>query len=113
MKTPDSLNGWLGVIAILATLGGGAWTLVNSVATKEFHEADLQPIQRSLENIEATAVIERIRGLLRSRCGSNFPSDLQTILDEKLLRYQELTGREFRLGECRDGVWFTASGVPG
>lgn len=113
MKLPETLSGWLGVVGVACTLVGGAYGLISSVATKDYHEKDLKPIQQSLENIEQSAVVERIRGLLRSRCGSNFGPDLQKILDAQLLRYHELTGREFRTGECRDGVWYTAGGIRG
>ena len=113
LKLPDSLSGWLGIVLASGGIIGGAYTLSTEIATKEFHKSDLQPMQKSIENIETSAVVERIRGLYRSRCGGNFGPDLQQILDEQRQRYFELTGREFRPGECRNGVWHTASGVPG
>lgn len=113
MKTPDSITGWLGLVTAAVTVGGLAYGAISSLATKEFHQADISSMRASLENIETSAVVQRIRGLLRSRCGGQFPPELQDLLDKQLERYQQLTDREFRQGDCRGGVWFTASGVPG
>lgn len=113
MKLPETLTGWIGVIGFACTVGGGVYTFYTTIATKDYHQQDLKPIQKSLENIETSAVVERIRGLHRSRCGGNFGPDLQKILDDQVQRYFELTGREFRAGDCRDGVWYNASGVRG
>ena len=103
----------IGVCTGVIALGGFAWSVIQEVATKEYHDETLTPLVKSVENIEASAVVTRIRGLYRSRCGSSWNPDLQDLLDAQLKRYRELTDREFRPGECRDGVWYTASGVPG
>lgn len=113
MKTPDSITGWLGLITAAVTVAGLAYGALQNIATKSYHEEDVVSMRSSLENIEASAVVQRIRGLLRSRCGGQFPPELQDLLDKQLERYRQLTDREFRQGECRDGLWFTASGVPG
>lgn len=111
---PDNLLSWIALGTAVVTAIGGGYAIWDSVATKTYHDRSLQPMQKSIENIEASAVVQRIRGLLRSRCaGGGFPIELQALLQEQLQRYEELTGREFRQGTCQDGKWITASGVPG
>ena len=111
MKIP--LQGSLGLLTAAGGVVAILWSAFNTIATKDYHNESLVPMVRSIENIEASAVVQRIRGLLRSRCAGSFPPELQTLLTEQLDRYRELTGRDFRQGSCDDGVWITASGVPG
>ena len=117
MKINPNLAGYLGLFTAGAAAVGILYTAFTTVMTDE--DMDLHkthehaPLMESLHNIEASAVVQRIRGLHRSRCGGNFGPDLQLLLEQQVVRYKQLTGRDFRPGECRDGVWYTASGVPG
>lgn len=108
-----NIHGALGLLTAAGGVVAICWSAFNAIATKDFHHEDLAPMQRSIENIEASAVVQRIRGLLRSRCAGNFPPELQALLQEQLTRYEELTGRQFRQGSCENGQWITASGMPG
>lgn len=98
---PDSLSAWLKCGLVVAGILGGLHTMIHA------------PDAKSLRNIEASSVVQRIRGLHRSRCAGGLTDDLQAILEEQNRRYFELTNREFRPGECRDGVWYNAAGAPG
>ncbi len=100
-----------------------------ALATKDFHhqdmeqrqqeileafEAQLAPIAKSAREGESNTLPPRISNLLRLRCVS--PSEfeqgmpLHELLSGLRERYAELNGREYRTGECREGVYYNALG---
>lgn len=108
MQTLAIIGGGMAVL-----FGGGKWIYDMTVllATRdyveEYHQAQMAPIQESMTNIEQSAVVTRIRGLLEARCerllADNWTDELQGILDEQLDRYFSLTNRQFNIGGCQDG----------
>lgn len=128
MKLPDSAGGWVGLclgiaslLGLIGTMGTHLWERWEGLATKSYHDEqikkDLEPLVVPLRNIESQAVVDRIRGLLRSRCANpqRFADDpkLELRLAEQLSRYEELVDREYDEGRCRDGVWYNGAGLPG
>lgn len=104
--------------------GGGTWfySMTELVATKEFHTQDrdamlekidkelIQPIRKSAENTEASAVVTRIQNILDLKCRTDgrIPLEVENILQKQLDRYEELMDRKFNVGGCRDGQRVTA-----
>jgi len=101
-----------GAIAML--VGGGRWvySMTELIATKayviEYGEQQMGPVRTVLVNVETSAVVQRIRGLLDLRCAAlqdgTWTNELQSTLDEQVNRYFELTGRHFNIGRCENGV---------
>lgn len=107
-----------GAIAIL--YGAGVWTadIISMLSTKEYHDQDLQirltqelePIKQSAIASEVNTLPARIKNILEIQCASGqpLPHDVQGILNRLLARYKELENREYLLGECIDGVHYSA-----
>ena len=87
---------------------GGMWIydITDNLATKEYHEHSivevLGPIQKSVENNEAAALVPRITNILNVRCKTG-TRDLDQVLDTLRSRYKELMERNFDMGGCRNG----------
>lgn len=103
--TPGKLTAWIGVAAGTAALVATVITGYNSLpvpeSISEYHtmstEAELAPMQQSLENIETNSVVDRIMRIQEARCTNEV---LLRIVQEQMARYHELTGREFGLIPC-------------
>ena len=114
-----------GAIAIL--YGAGVWTadIISMLSTKEYHNQDLevrleQKLQPIYEEVRESAAASRaselntlparIKNILEIQCSSGkpLPLDVQSILNRLLARYKELENREYLLGECIDGVHYSA-----
>ncbi len=71
---------------------------------KEYHDTAMEPVMQSLTNVEQSAVVQRIRGLVEVRCDliatGAWQPDLQVILDTQVARYETLTGREWNVADC-------------
>lgn len=68
------------------------------------HKDEMSPVLESLNTVEQSAVVYRIRGLVDVRCDliaqNAWQPDLQVILDTATARYEELTGRPWNVAEC-------------
>lgn len=94
----------LAIAGSIITVGGAvgviftAWNATpvpNSV--KEYHIKSMAPVQKSLENVETNAVVDRIMRIQEDRCEND---NLMRIIEEQRTRYKELTDREFGLPPC-------------
>jgi hypothetical protein len=121
------------VLAVASVTGVGGGILYKDeikewFATREYHDQDVQareqlmlnnldamlkPIKASAEAGESNSLPPRIQNLLKVRCAApaQFDPALQTMLERLRTRYQELNGRTYPMGECRDGVYYNSLGV--
>lgn len=99
-----------GAIAMIYIGGQWIYDISENLATKEYHEHSmtevLAPIQKSVENNEATSLVPRIQNILNIRCKTG-TRDLEPVLEQLRTRYKELMDREFDMGGCRDGERIT------
>ena len=73
----------------------------------------VEPVAKSAFASESNTLPPRIQNLLKIRCSlpEEFPPTLQTLLSDLRSRYQELNGREYGTGECREGIYYNSLGV--
>lgn len=117
VKTILVIGGLIGML-----WGAGTWIydMTSLIATKEYHDVDreamlkriddelISPLRKSAENTEASAIVQRIQNILDLKCRAEVPQSVEEILQAQLQRYQELTGRRFGIGGCRDGKRVTS-----
>jgi len=120
-----------GLMNMLIIISGGIGAFlylsdgVQGVATKEFHESDLeakhqqiseefyeqqQILLESMSDIRLNTLPPRIRPLLESKqeaClrGEEFSPEVDMLLQDLLHDYAELAGREWNDGTCIEGTW--------
>jgi hypothetical protein len=87
---------------------------INNVATKEFHEQDLEEkhlkIEEGINKVRLNTLPPRIRPILDAKeaaCikGEEFSPEVDMILQGLLHDYKELAGREWQTGKCNNGNW--------
>jgi hypothetical protein len=121
LASPKSVSEILGLIVLCSTVigilyGAGNWlySMADKLSTKAYHTTDIEqriePIQKSVEQIEAAVSVPRIQNILDLKCRTNgqIPEEVEEILQRSLQRYREIEGREFNLGGCRDGKRVTS-----
>lgn len=114
---PRSTPELLGLIAICITVIGGLWAggnqiydIVSLVATKEYHDVDvetkidakLEPIQQDVQYTVSAVAVPRMQNILDLKCRTNgdIPPEVETILQRTKKRYREIEGREYDEGFC-------------
>ena len=121
----------LTVLSVGGVGGGLAYQdeLKGFFMTREYHDQDielkqaammeaidskLEPVIASANAAESNGLPPRIQNLLKMQCSN--PQQFSAMSLESLLarlrnRYAELNDREYRIGECRDGVYYNSLGV--
>ena len=106
---------------LAALYGGGNWVYntLNLIATKEYHNAatenQLEPVLTSVEQIEASVLVPRIKNILDLKCANNgvIPEEVESILQRSINRYQEIEKRTYNVGRCKNGQRVTNYYVEG
>ena len=97
--------------ALTALYGGGVWVYntLDLLATKEYHDSstknDLAPVLSSVEQIEASVLVPRIKNILDLKCTTNgdIPIEVENILQRSIKRYEEIEKRTYNVGRCENG----------
>ena len=132
----EKAGAWFAILGTLGVVGGGSFAhfvLGIGIATTDFHQRDSEareaamltavqqtvaeavaPIAKELGPISDEALVARIQRILKLRCAvpQAFTMDLQHLLNDQLLKYEERNHRQFSQGECDDeGRWCNGLGV--
>ena len=96
---------------LAALYGGGNWVYntLNLVATKQYHndttKNQLAPVLASVEQIESSVLVPRIKNILELKCANNgiIPEEVESILQRSINRYEEIEKRTYNVGRCKNG----------